>query len=202
MAGMSRIGIGLLTVYSAICMALLALSFYVVWWRRRFQTRLALSVPPSEFSSTEPPCKSPSKELLYFLWLNGPLQVEPAPAAELKLADYEMGLAPSTPPPTSEGELQQSRGSGRPLYTISEDEGTEAEHSEGESSFRFVGVAPEVGGDGEVGFFTPCSSPPFCTPTSSPPREVGLSAGEASVLQVTEELDMPEYRLSFSVDAV
>lgn len=185
-------------------MALLALFFYVLWWRRRFQTRLASSVPPSEFS-TEPSCKSPSKELLYFLWLNGPLQVEPAPAADLKLADCEMGLAPSTQPPAPEGpegELQQNCGSGRLQYTISEEEETEAEHSEGERSFRFVGVASEVGGDGEVDFFTPCSSPSFSTPTSSPPREVGLSASETSVLQVTEELDMPEYRLSFSVEAV
>lgn len=199
MAGMSTISIELLTFFSATCMALLALFFYVVWWRRRIQTRLASSLPPSEFS-TEPSCKSPSKELLYFLWLNGPLQV--APSTELKLADCEMGLAPSTPPPAPEGDLQQNCGSGRLLYTISEEEETEAEHSERESSFRFVGVASEVGGDGEVGFFTPCSSPSFLTPTSSPPREVGLSASEASVLQVTEELDMPEYRLSFSVDAV
>lgn len=199
---MSRISIELLAFFSATCMALLALFFYVVWWRRRFQTRLARSVPPSEFSS-EPPCKSPSKELLYFLWLNGPLQVEPAPAAELKFADCEMGLAPSTPPPAPEGELQRNYGSGRLLSTISDDKETEAEHSDGERSFRFVGVAPEGGGDGEVGFFTPCSSPPFCTPTSSPPRGVGLSAVEASVLlQVMEELDVPECRLSFSVDAV
>lgn len=188
---------------------LLAAFFYLL---RRRSTR---SVLPPKFSGE--PRQSPSKLRLFFLRLKGTSsQVEPAGADEVKLPEYcDMGLSPAAADRVVEGrEFEQIYSHALLLYTINEEKETETESEH--DSYQFVGVPPspspvlsaveavvtvtapataEEGEDGDGCFFTPYSSPPFYTPSSSPLRAFNVVSDTAGA---EEDAASPASRVGFS----
>lgn len=184
----------LASVFSVVAVLILLAAF--VYLIRR---RSALSVLPTKFSGQ--PSQSPSKLRLFFLRLKGTSsQVEPARTDEVKLPQYcDVGLSPAAGDGVVERrEFEQIYSHARLLYTIKEEKESESESDH--ESFRVVGVSPspspsvvegmgavtapatdEEGEDGDGRFFTPCSSPPFYTPSSSPLRAFNVVSDTAGV---------------------
>lgn len=217
MSGFGGLGIGLTVVFVFFFFALAAELFYVLWWRRRFRSENSASAAVSELSGD--PYTSPSKELLYFLCWKNQSRVEPSAAPATSTP-----LSPDPPQYDGLDlmKLHGLYGPSRVLFTIKEErEDSEAEDGKlpregkeeggetlGECLSMATGdletcvgdAAPLVTDVSEKGinegtpFSTPCASPPFYTPLSSPLR----GADESASGNLTY---MPEgYYVSISID--
>ncbi|CAN1144072.1 hypothetical protein LINPERHAP2_LOCUS13909 [Linum perenne] len=175
----NKLGLALITIF---LISLVFLVFQILYlWRKR-----KLHSPSATADIRHQPIPPSSKEILYFFcWKNHHQanRIEPAAAT----------VPASPPPPTAAAPIEEEfeemvklhelYGPSRTLFTIKEE--TELENEQG--SFRenavvlkdglTVTVTEEVvievdDDDDEVtAFSTPCGSPPYYTPSPSPPRE-------------------------------
>ncbi|XP_058088384.1 uncharacterized protein LOC131235265 [Magnolia sinica] len=169
---LSNLGIGLASVFLFFLLALAAELFYIVWWRRRFRRENSAGA-----DITGDPYVSPSKELLFFLCWKNQSRVEPAGATPGHVLSSAGADFPSRPESDSlstkarsdaangerdDAEWTKMYGPSRVLFTINE---------EREVSLSAATDDLERGVREPTPFSTPCDSPLFYTPSSSPPRE-------------------------------
>ncbi|XP_077234183.1 uncharacterized protein LOC143876352 [Tasmannia lanceolata] len=184
MTGFSNLGIGLTTLFTFITLALIAELCYVLCWRKKSRRE---SAGTDELSGES--YNNPSKELLYFFCWKTQSQVKPAGAPAIADTEQSLPLEPK---------WHDLCGPTRVLFTIKE-EREESDSEEGKSS-KFEGKYPnESFGDleKEISFFTPCSSPPFYTPTSSPSRTDEINI--AGVLMGSPEKSSDSFSFCVSV---
>ncbi|XP_022747842.1 uncharacterized protein LOC111297360 [Durio zibethinus] len=190
----TKLEIALIVILATCLLALIVDLVYVLWRKRRFRERSVVSGGTcsidSEFSNSSPFYPAPSKELLYFFcWINKPAYVEPSsgpavvspkPTEATKAADSEAAAVEA-----DDDELakwQAMYGSSREGADNVENS---ADQSEAKSEKRVcltdcfsgpVEMADDVVVDVEetTPFSTPCASPPYFTPSSSPGRDVGI----------------------------
>ncbi|KAG1369740.1 hypothetical protein COCNU_15G001060 [Cocos nucifera] len=197
MSVLTKLGLALLLVFSFSLLGFLSELLYVLWRRRRRRR-----VRRSSASSGDPEIPdaggggASSKELLLYLlcWKNQS-RIEPASSAAASPA-FSAAAALAAPPAamtkmaSSEAaeECDLARwhamyfGPSRVLYTIKE----EREEVESDGG---MGVFGDRDGDelAETPFSTPCASPAFYTPTSSPPRSTAEAGGDPEVPSGGEE---------------
>ncbi|CAI0391147.1 unnamed protein product [Linum tenue] len=203
-----------LTVVFVISLVFLSLQIlYLLWRKRRFQqTEFGSSGGGDHHHHDQASALSPSKELLYFFcWKNYQAsRIEPADAAAVSVGVVPAAASA----PTEEDEeleemlkLHQLYGASRALFTIKEE--TEREEIENDSASslprnavvtaetmkkttdtaREVVVVIDFDGesddDDEATLFrTPCGSPPYYTPSPSPPRDQDRQDPEARLITV------------------
>ncbi|CAI0391148.1 unnamed protein product [Linum tenue] len=194
-----------LTVVFVISLVFLSLQIlYLLWRKRRFQ-QTAGPAASAEFGSSgggdhhhhdQASALSPSKELLYFFcWKNYQAsRIEPADAAAVSV-----GVVPAAASaPTEEDEeleemlkLHQLYGASRALFTIKEETERERKESTDVLTVTAREVVVVIDFDGESDdddeatlFRTPCGSPPYYTPSPSPPRDQDRQDPEARLITV------------------
>ncbi|XWS66590.1 hypothetical protein CRYUN_Cryun05aG0212800 [Craigia yunnanensis] len=198
----TKLVIALIGIFATCLLVLTVELAYVLWRKRRFRQRSVVTggtrSVDCEFSNS-PFYDAPSKELFYFFcWKNQPARVEPSsgvvssPTLATTEADSEAAVV------EDDDELakwQALYGQSRVLYTIKEEEreGSDsvensADQSEAKSEKRICwgdclsGGVIEIADDAVLvvdveeatPFSTPCSSPPYFTPSPSPDRDVGI----------------------------
>ncbi|XP_028784950.1 uncharacterized protein LOC114740870 [Neltuma alba] len=176
MIGLNKLGTAI-TVIIALALAALFLEILYVLWRRHRLRRCTHSDPGTH------------KLLLHLLCWKRKSRVEPQRTSPT--------TSSSSPPELAEQVIkwQCLHGPSRVLFTIKEEdrEGLDSENfSSAESVLKtkrvFYAAAAESGGGDEsveeveviietTPFSTPCASPPYFTPSSSPVREPGNSNG-------------------------
>ncbi|KAJ4971507.1 hypothetical protein NE237_004606 [Protea cynaroides] len=188
MRGLSKLGIGWTVVLGVCLFLLLAEVSYLLWCRRRFRSKNATV-------ESNPSVISPSKELFYFCCWKKRSRIEPAAAPTAPTTDQEDTSSEFDNPL----KWQILYGTSRLLFTIKEEEREDLEsekscsaeenpnpHSNikkrvslGECFEITREVAVDVDGlqTETTPFSTPCASPPYCTPSSSP---LASSADEGS----------------------
>lgn len=198
----------LTVVFAVFLVILVAEILYVLWRRRRFRG-VNVADGDGEFSD-ESFYSTPSKELLYFFcWKNQTSRIEPD--AETAAA----ALPPITPTDAQVDEMLKQHalyGPSRVLFTIKEEEEEEmqtdvssAENEERKrkkktkNKSRSISLedvaavaAVVINIDDSTPFSTPCTSPPYYTPSSSPTRDRNSphSSAENIVLEANNDMQI------------
>lgn len=189
MSGHTKLGLALLLVFSFSLLGLLSELLYVLWRRRRRLRRSSAFSGDPEIPDTGGGGAFSKEHFLYLLCWKNQSRIEPASSATASPA-FSAAAALAAPPAamTKTASLEAAEecdlarwhamclGPSRVLYTIKE----EREEVESDGGMRVSGD-----GDGdelaETPFSTPCSSPVFYTPTSSPPRAAAEAGGDPEV---------------------
>lgn len=191
MIGLNKLGTAI-TVIIALTLAALLLEILYLFWRHHRLRRRPHSDPVTH------------KQVLHFLCWKRKSRVEPQRTSPPTSA--------SSPPELAEQVIkwQCLHGPSRVLFTIKEEdrEGLDSENfSSAESMVKTrrvccaAATAGSGGGDGSVEeveviiettpFSTPCASPPYFTPSSSPVRESGNGNGCLMTQAPTVKKDSP-----------
>ncbi|XP_010931147.1 uncharacterized protein [Elaeis guineensis] len=191
MSGLTKLGLALLLVFSFSLLGVLSELLYVLWCRRR-RRRLRRSSSSSgdpEIPNAGGGGASSKELLLYFLCWKNQSRIEPASSATASPAfSAAAALAAPTAAMTKMASSEAGEecdlarwhtmyfGPSRVLYTIKE----EREEVESDAG---MGVSGDGDGDelAETPFSTPCVSPVFYTPTSSPPRAMAEAGRDPEV---------------------
>lgn len=182
MIDLSKFFIGFIVVFAVFLLVIVTQLFYVYWYRKRFRRRNSAAAHPELPGD---PFSIPSKELLYFLCWKRQSRVEPQ-------ADSAATPAGRPSEEISDVDVLKWPGFYRPsrfLFTIKEEEKDEMEPDSADKSlpaetkagplgecFRAADESPEltveVGVHEATPFSTPCDSPSYFSPSSSPTREI------------------------------
>lgn len=181
MSGLSKIGACLTVIFILAVVALIGELVYVFWCRRK----LRHPYPTGDNSSSE--TNTPPKELLYFTCWNTQNQTDPNGATPPSLE----WTSPTAPPYTNDDfkKLQHELFGKTTVLVIIKEEERDRNSSERKERISLedcvvaAGDTAEVpvmvgADDGITPFSTPCASPPYYTPSPSPPREVAGSGDD------------------------
>ncbi|CAN1306560.1 hypothetical protein LINPERPRIM_LOCUS26829 [Linum perenne] len=153
----NKLGLALTTIFLISLVFLVFQILYLLWRKRKLHS------PSATADIRHQPIPPSSKEILYFFcWKNHHQanRIEPAATTTTASAPIEEEFEEMV-------KLHELYGPSRALFTIKEE--TELENEQG--SFQEVVIEVDDDDDEVTAFSTPCGSPPYYTPSPSPPHE-------------------------------